>query len=118
MTTDIKVSFTKLSLPENGTLVLFAAEGGVLGREMTALIGKEAHEAAKAAKYHHVGPAAAVRPIAGRVGGVRGKATRHAGTGPDHRPEQDTSSSRAPARLAARIDRARLAHGGGPQALS
>ena len=49
MTTDIKVSFTKLSLPENGTLVLFAAEGGVLGREMTALIGKEAHEALKKA---------------------------------------------------------------------
>ena len=49
MTTDIKVSFTKLSLPETGTLVLFAAEGAVLGREIAALIGKEAHESIKKA---------------------------------------------------------------------
>ena len=49
MTMDIKVSFSKVSLPETGTLVLFAAEGGILGREIAALIGKEAHEALKKA---------------------------------------------------------------------
>jgi leucyl aminopeptidase len=49
MTTDIKVSFTKLSLPETGTLVLFAADGAVLGREIAALIGKDAHDALKKA---------------------------------------------------------------------
>ena len=49
MTIDLKVSFSKVALPDSGTLVLFAAEGGILGRETTALIGKEGHEAIKRA---------------------------------------------------------------------
>ena len=49
MSTDIKITFAEPTVADSGTLVMFIAEGGVFGRELSALIGKKAENHLKRA---------------------------------------------------------------------
>ena len=49
MSTEIKITFAEPAVADSGTLVLFIAEGGVFGRELSAVIGKKAENHLKRA---------------------------------------------------------------------